>query len=280
MLSRPLDPVPSPPQRYATPRAQTGRGPGRRCPGVDRQGCTVSKGPQSITCPPFSPPQRAPAQRLRAPLGRCRAALLQPSLTHALNPFELASQRAPQPRNRPPLTALTPPLDLDRFLTDYAGTERQFPGATQIDGCYLCHNTPPSLQSSCRPRAAATVFDAPTAARALRCRALKEPCPCLAVLFSHGHPIATRARVAFDTTSTVSAFGRRPSRPDSDQSGWRCHASPAYRHAKDTACTTFVYQERARTSRIELIVLCPTNVDANGIAWHRRSTSPPKTASC
>jgi hypothetical protein len=111
------------------------------------------------------------------------------------------------------------------------------------------------------------VFAAPTAARALRCRALKEPCPYLAVLFSHGHPIATRARVAFDTTSTVSALGRRPSRPDSDQSGWRCHASPAYRHAKDTACTTFVYQERDRTPRIELIVLCPTNVDANGIAW-------------
>ena len=43
--------------------------------------------------------------------------------------------------------------------------------------------------------------------------------------------------------------------------------APAYRHAKDTACTTFVYQERARTSRIELIVLCPTNVDANGIVW-------------
>jgi hypothetical protein len=31
--------------------------------------------------------------------------------------------------------------------------------------------------------------------------------------------------------------------------------------------TAFVYQERDRTSRIELIVLCPTNVDANGIAW-------------
>ena len=58
--------------------------------------------------PPFSPPQRAPAQRLRAPLGRCRAALLQPSLTHALNPFELASQRVPQPRNRPLLTAVKP----------------------------------------------------------------------------------------------------------------------------------------------------------------------------
>ena len=69
---------------------------------------------------PFSPPQRAPAQRLRAPLGRCRAVLLQPNLTHALNPFELASQRAPQPRNRPPLTAVKPPLDLDRFVTDYA----------------------------------------------------------------------------------------------------------------------------------------------------------------
>jgi hypothetical protein len=61
VLSLPLDSVPSSAQRYAKPRAQTGRGPSRRCPGVDRQGCAVlvSKGPQSVTCPSSTRPRAA-----------------------------------------------------------------------------------------------------------------------------------------------------------------------------------------------------------------------------